>query len=456
MRISAQKATSIFILFLLSSIALASLPAKINGEPLPSLAPMLKETLPAVVNISARGEVSVPNNPLLNDPFFRFFFDLPRQAPKERTRKTQSLGSGVIFNAKEGLIVTNHHVIQQAKEISVTLNDGRQLNAQLVGSDPEADIAVIKVTPESLTQVPLANSDELQVGDFVVAIGNPFGLNQTVTSGIVSALGRSGLGIEGYEDFIQTDASINVGNSGGALVNLRGELVGINTAILAPNGGNVGIGFAIPANMVKSLVNQILEHGEVRRGLLGVTTQDFTPDLAEAFGVQNIKGALVTEISPGSAAEKAGIQSGDILVGINGRKVNSASDMRNQIGLLRAGSDVKLTVYRNGVKLSVKAKLAVPEALKVAGDELHPNFAGAILGVSEQLNERYGRPGIVVMSVQNRSPAWSTGLREGDFIPSVNRRPVSNVDEMAKAIEGSRTVLLNIRRGREAFFIVIK
>jgi serine protease Do/serine protease DegQ len=294
-------------LLLASPVTEAALPAEVDGQPLPTLAPMLERVTPAVVNIATRGRVQVRENPLLSDPFFRRFFDLP--TPR-RERRTQSLGSGVIIDAAEGYVVTNHHVIAKAQEISVTLRDGRALPATLVGADPEADIAVIQVTADDLGELPLADSDALRVGDFVVAIGNPFGLGQTVTSGIVSALGRSGLGIEGYEDFIQTDASINPGNSGGALVNLRGELVGINTAILAPSGGNVGIGFAIPASMVRELVAQLVEHGEVRRGQLGIVLQDLTPQLAEAFGIANGGGAVVSQVLDGSPAERAGLQPG--------------------------------------------------------------------------------------------------------------------------------------------------
>jgi serine protease Do/serine protease DegQ len=258
-----------------------ALPSSVDGQPLPTLAPMLERATPAVVNIATVGHVEVRQNPLLSDPFFRHFFDIP---DRPRRRQTQSLGSGVIVDAEHGYVLTNHHVIARADKITVTLRDGRHLNATLIGADPESDVAVIQVPAERLTALPLADSDRLRVGDFVVAIGNPFGLGQTVTSGIVSALGRTGLGIKGYEDFIQTDASINPGNSGGALVNLHGELVGINTAIIAPGGGNVGIGFAIPTSMASQIMQQLIEHGEVSRGQLGITAQDLTPELAQAFG----------------------------------------------------------------------------------------------------------------------------------------------------------------------------
>lgn len=265
----------------------AAWPSAVDGQPLPSLAPMLKRATPAVVNISTRTQIQEAEHPLLRDPFFRHFFGIPNQP---RRRESSSLGSGVIVDSRRGYVLTNNHVIDKADEITVTLNDGRRLNGKLVGADPESDIAVVKITPERLTELPIGDSDKLEVGDFVVAIGNPFGLGQTVTSGIVSALGRSGLGIEGYEDFIQTDASINPGNSGGALVNLRGELVGINTAILAPSGGNVGIGFAIPANMATRIMTTLVEHGEVRRGLLGITVQDLSHELAQAFSLPDGQG----------------------------------------------------------------------------------------------------------------------------------------------------------------------
>ena len=275
-----------YSVLLLPNPVQAALPVAVDGAPLPSLAPMLDRVTPAVVNIAAKSFVTVQQSPLLNDPFFRRFFRLPNQ---QRERATQSLGSGVIVDAEAGLILTNHHVIHNADEIAVTLRDGQQLKAELLGADSATDIAVIKVDGKGLSALPMSDSDELRVGDFVVAIGNPFGLGQTVTSGIVSALGRRGLGIEGYEDFIQTDASINVGNSGGALVNLRGELVGINTAIFAPNGCSVGIGFAIPTNLARDVMSQLVAHGRVSRGLFGVATQDLTLELAEAFGLPETK-----------------------------------------------------------------------------------------------------------------------------------------------------------------------
>jgi len=294
-----------------------------SDNPVPTLAPMLKKVLPSVVNISTQGTVSAQQHPLMNDPFFRRF---PPQVPTER--QTQGIGSGVIVNAQKGYIMTNHHVISNADTIFVTLTNKQKLKAKLVGTDPETDIAVLQVESKNLTEMALGNSDNLQVGDFVVAIGNPFGLSQTVTSGMVSAMGRTNLGIEGYENFIQTDASINPGNSGGALIDLRGHLIGINSAILATSGGNVGIGFAIPINMAKKIMDQLLDHGEIKRGLLGVQIQDLTSDLAEAMGLSGTHGALVSKVTPDSAADKAGIKAGDVITAINGKKITDSREPR--------------------------------------------------------------------------------------------------------------------------------
>jgi serine protease DegQ len=322
---------------------------------LPSLAPMLAKATPAVVNIAVLSRVSVQENPLLRDPFFRRFFNIPDQLRELPPRI--SAGSGVIVDAERGYVLTNHHVIANASEIYVTLKDGHRLKARLVGSDPPTDIAVLKIEPGRLSALPFANSDALQVGDFVVAIGNPFGLGQTVTSGIVSALGRSGLNIEGYEDFIQTDASINPGNSGGALVNLRGELIGINTAILAPAGGNVGIGFAVPSNMARSIMEQIIAHGTVRRGRLGIAMQLVTPDLAESLRLTEVRGALVAGIESGSPAERAGLKPGDVIVAIDGHEVDTPADLRARVGLAPPGERVDLDVVRDGRPVSLRARV---------------------------------------------------------------------------------------------------
>ena len=438
--------------------ASAALPvADGNGQPLPTLAPVLEKVRPAVVNIATKGYVSAQENPLLRDPFFRFFFDIPDQ-PRQRQRQEQSLGSGVIVDAQKGYILTNNHVIDKADEITVTLVDGRNLTAKLVGADPEADIAVVQVPAENLTALPTADSDALRVGDFVLAIGNPFGLGQTVTSGIVSALGRTGLGIEGYEDFIQTDASINPGNSGGALVNLRGELVGINTAILAPGGGNVGIGFAIPVNMARNIMGQLVSHGQVKRGQLGVIVQDLTPELANAFGIDMHKGAVIAEVLNGSAADKAGIKVGDIVTEIGGRAINSAADLRNRLGLLRVGEEVEIKVLRDGKPRTLQARIGEAQLESVAGDSIYNRLSGATFGEINQSSALYGKvEGIVVSEVQTNSPAWRAGLRKGDLIVSANRRKVTTLKELQDIAKTSRQgLLLNIQRGNSAMFILVR
>ncbi len=444
------------LLALAAAPAPAAIPALAPAEDgLPTLAPMLERVTPAVVNIFTRGRVPV-RNPLLEDPFFRRFFGLP-EAPAER--ETQNLGSGVVVDAEKGYILTNHHVIANAERITVTLRDGRRLEARLVGADAETDLAVLQVKAEGLTAIPFGDSDRLRVGDFVVAIGNPFGLGQTVTSGIVSALGRSGLGIEGYEDFIQTDASINPGNSGGALVNLRGELVGINTAILSPGGqpGNIGIGFAIPINMARAVMAQLVEYGEVRRGRLGVHVQDLTPELARAFGIGRRHGAVITQVLPGSPAAKAGLRPGDVVIEAEGRPVRRAADLRNTIGLLRAGTKVRLTVLRNGHRRTVTAVIEPPRQVRVEGERVHPRLSGAVLGEIPEGSPLHGKvEGVLVVEVAPGSPAWFAGLRPGDVIVEANRKPVPDLDSLRRAVRGSRTLLLNVRRGDGALFILLR
>ncbi len=319
----------------------------------PSLAPMLNEVTPGVVNIAVRGrEAAAADNPLLNDPFFRRFFNLPQQ----RERRTLATGSGVIVDAAQGYVLTNNHVVENAESIEVTTKDNRRFAAKLVGRDEETDIAVLKIAGGNLTAVPLGDSDRLQVGDFVVAIGNPFGLGQTVTSGIVSALGRS-LGIEGYEDFIQTDASINPGNSGGPLVDLRGRLVGINTAILAPGGGNIGIGFAVPINMARNAMEQIVRTGGVKRGRIGVTIQDLTPELAASLGARHSEGAVISGVEASSSAERAGLRPGDIVVAVDGTPVRGASQLRNRLGFTPVNNQIALTVERAGADRNVQLRI---------------------------------------------------------------------------------------------------
>ncbi len=443
-------------LSLLIQVAVAALPFDWFSEEgkLPTLAPMLDRSKPAVVNISTRSQVRVQDNPLMNDPFFRRFFDLPTQ-PRQRSK--QSLGSGVIFDAKEGLVLTNYHVIKGADEITVALTDGRSHKAEMVGSDPATDVALIKIPAENLTALPLANSEHLKVGDFVVAIGNPFGLGQTVTSGIVSALGRSGLGIEGYENFIQTDASINPGNSGGALVNLRGELVGINTAIFSPgqNTGNVGIGFAIPSNLVKQITDQLIAHGEVKRAYLGVQMQDLTPELAGAFDIPAGRGAVVTQVFKDSAADEAGLKVGDVVLSVDGDKLINADALRNTIGLLVVGQTIKLEVLRDGKTQTLKA--TVKETEKQTQGGVHPKLSGATFGDIEPSAPYYGKvEGVVVYSVKRGSAAWQAGLRANDIITSVNRQAVTSLEDFKPHAYNEQTLLLNIIRRGTAVFLLLK
>jgi Do/DeqQ family serine protease len=343
-----------------AGLAAAPIP-EFTGGTVPSLAPMLSTVTTGVVNIAVKGRVR-EQNPLLQDPFFRRFFNLPKGQDYQE-RETQATGSGVIVDAAQGYVLTNAHVVENETSIVVTTKDNRKLPAKLVGRDPETDVAVLKIEPGHLTAVPLGDSDKLQVGDFVVAIGNPFGLGQTVTSGIVSALGRSGLGIEGYEDFIQTDASINPGNSGGALVDLRGNLVGINTAILAPGGGNIGIGFAVPINMARRVMDQLEHYGEIKRGRVGVAIQDLTPDLAQAMNTSRTLGAVIAKVEPGSAADRAGLKSGDLIVAANGVAIRDASQLRNTIGLSRIGDEVKLAVDRGGSERSIDVRVEAAPAV---------------------------------------------------------------------------------------------
>ncbi len=449
-RISPAKIFLLVLLFsFFSAHSFAGLPGYVDGQSLPSLAPMLEKSMPAVVNISTTKNIQLRENPLLRDPFFRHFFQLPQQ---QKRQQRNSLGSGVIINSKKGYVVTNNHVIDKADNITVTLSDGRQFNATLLGADPKADVAVIQIAAANLTELPIANSNDLKVGDFAVAIGNPFGLGQTVTSGIISALGRSGLGIEDYENFIQTDASINPGNSGGALVNLRGEFVGMNTAILAPSGGNVGIGFAIPANMVMTLKESLIKHGEVRRGLLGVTTQNLTQELVKAFDLKSSHGAVVSKVEGNSAAEKAGIEPGDIIVSINGRKVKGSHQIRNIIGLLQIGDEVAIEVVRGNTTKTIAAMIGKPQRIQIKGDLLHRTLKRTVLTATQKEQVE----GVLFAKIEKKSYAWRRGLRPGDIIVSANQYRVRNIDQFKQVIVKRRPLLINIQRGPEAFFLVLK
>ena len=426
-----------------------SVPADSRG--LPTLAPMLRQVSPGVVNISVVQRPQGQENPMLRDPFWRRFFDTPERQPQ------QSAGSGVIVDAARGLVLTNHHVIDNAREIVITLKDRRQLKAQVVGSDPATDIALLRIPAENLTAVRFGDSDELQVGDFAVAIGNPFGLGQTVTSGIISALGRTGLGIEGYEDFIQTDASINPGNSGGALVNLRGELIGINTAILAPAGGNVGIGFAVPTMMVRAVMDQLLRFGEVRRGRLGVSSADLSPDAARELRINVTEGAVLAQVEPGSAAEKAGLRPKDIVIAANGRPVRGASDLRNRIGLTPTGEEIVMTVLRAGQTLTIRARIAEIVAVAIPGSTL-PQLAGARVATLERNTPGYGSlEGALVASVERDSAAYNNGLRSGDVIFGLGRRRIRNVEELIASLKtAERPWRMTILRGDARLDLVVR
>lgn len=432
----------------------AALPAvDSQGQPLPTLAPMLKKVTPAVVNISVTATRTV-NNPLLNDPFFRHFFNSPRQQQPQQRRAT-SAGSGVIVDAKKGLVITNHHVIKEADEITIGLADGRTVKATLVGVDAEVDIAVLKIEADNLTALPIADSSKLEVGDFVVAIGNPFGLGQTVTTGVVSALGRMGLNMDSYENFIQTDASINPGNSGGALVNLRGELVGINTAIIAPAGGNVGIGFAIPSNMAVASKAQILEYGEVRRGRIGVYIQDLNPELAEAFGLkQQQKGVLISQVEKGGAAEKAGLKAEDIVISVDGQKVEKGAQLRNHIGMKRVGDTVNIRYLRNGKERSTNVVVEGKIGESAANDDKTPAAIARLAGVHLQNTSE----GILVVGIDQNSPAARTGLQVNDVIVAANRKAVRTVDELRNTLgkEKGEQILLQIVRHNTHLYLVIR
>ena len=436
----------VMLAFGLANAASAALPAVVDGQPLPSLAPMLEQVTPSVVNVYTQTRVRV-RSPLLDDPLFRRFFNIP-DIPRERV--SQSLGSGVIVDAEHGYVLTNNHVIEGADDIAITLKDGRSLEAELIGTDPDTDLAVIRIPAENLSALPLADSDQLQVGDFVIAVGNPFGLGQTVTSGIVSALGRTGLrGLE-FQNFIQTDASINPGNSGGALVNLRGELVGINSAIFTPSGGNVGIGFAIPSAMARYVMDQLVRFGEVRRGTLGLIVQNLTGELAGAFGLEGGQGALVAEVLPNSAGERAGLQPGDVVVGLGGRPVRNAQDFLNEEGRVPVGEEVSLDFLRDRRQRSASLLLqAMPE---LRGEEFNARLAGALF-TELPARLRDGRnSGVLLAELEPRSRLAYEGLRPGDIITGVNRVTVRNLPEMRAALEDLEgPIMLQIRRNDRAY-----
>jgi Do/DeqQ family serine protease len=444
------------------SVALA-LPVSATPQSLPgpdergivTIAPVLESVTEAVVNISVVTERPMEANPLFRDPFFRRFFDLPEMVPR---RPRMSVGSGVIVDADKGYVVTNHHVIEDGDRVNVTLKDRRQLRAEVIGSDPGTDIAVLQIESDGLTEIPLGDSDALKVGDFVVAIGNPFGLGQTVTSGIISALGRSGINPEGYDVFIQTDASINPGNSGGALVTLDGKLVGINAAIVSPAGGNVGIGIAVPINMARAVMEQVVKYGEVRRASLGVMIQDLTPDLADALDVDVWRGAVVASVEPDSPAEKVGLRAGDIILEVDRVPVYGSGDLRSRIGLMHPGKDVVLTILRDGKRVHVEADL---ERSKGKQQERHGGVSRALAGADfEEL--RPGLPGygevegLAVTAVAPGSRAARAGLRPGDVVTAVNNQPVRSIPDLAETLAaGKRITALHVYRDGARLFIVV-
>jgi Do/DeqQ family serine protease len=434
-------------------LAQAQLPAKVGDTPVPSLAPMIKKASPAVVNIATKGTVRAQGgrNPLMEDPFFRRFFDVP-EGPQERP--FQSAGSGVIVDAKNGYVLTNAHVVENASEITVTLLDNRSIKAQLVGSDKDSDVAVLKLKGNGLSEMSFADSSKAEVGDFVVAIGNPFGLQHTVTSGIISGLGRANINPDNrenaYEDFIQTDAAINPGNSGGALVNLSGQLIGINSAILSQSGGSIGIGFAIPANMARAIMDQLIKYGEVKRGLLGVVIDTLRPAIAESYGLAaETAGALVREVNKGSPAEKAGIEAGDIVIAVNGKPIKTSSELRNTVGLMRIGEKADLTVLRDGKQRHIavtvgdrdKGASAANSAEKSATDNLHSGLEGAEL-VNSSDNK-----GVLVRSVQPNSAAAGNGLRANDVIIAIGRTRISNVEQLKAATANKSAFGITLQRG---------
>jgi Do/DeqQ family serine protease len=419
-----------------------------DAAPMPSLAPMVKRVSPSVVNIATKGTIKEKpgqRNPLMDDPFFRRFFDEPHE------RKFQSAGSGVIVDAKNGYIITNHHVVENASEITITLLDNRSFSAKVIGSDEGADIAVLQAKQPNLVAMAMGDSTKLEVGDYVVAIGNPFGLSHTVTAGIVSALGRTGINPDGYEDFIQTDASINPGNSGGALVNLRGELVGVNSAILSGSGGNIGIGFAIPVNLVKSVMDQLIQYGQVKRGVLGVNLYPVTSDIAKEFGVAESTGALVAGVAPGSAAEHAGVKTGDIITSINGVAKKDPGELRYAIGLLHVGDKVEIGLLRDGKPRTVTAIVAERTDVETANAvDINKGLEGA------DFTDAPEGGGVLVKSLQDGSPAAQSGLRANDLIVGVGRTPVTNTKTFRDAAKGASVLILNIRRGSAAMLIPIR
>ena len=438
---------SLLVFFLLNN-SFAALPNEINNQPISSLAPLVKQVTPAVVNI--RVSQTVTRRSPYDEEMFRRFFGMPNNPGN--SREVQSAGSGVIVDAINGYILTNHHVIEGAEKIQISLINGETLDAEVIGSDPATDIALLKVDSKNLIDIKIGDSDIVQVGDFVIAIGNPFGLSHTVTSGIVSALGRTGISNNGYEDFIQTDASINPGNSGGALVNMKGELVGINSAIISRSGGNVGIGFAVPSEIAQSIMQQILDFGEVRRGLLGVSIQSIDPENASALGVEIDYGALISSIEPGSAAEKAGLQVDDIIIQIDNEKISNSRELANAIGLKGSGEEVEIQLVRNNNKINVIAILGQQQLSRSEGTDIHPGLVGASFASASTMSGG----GVEVSTVESGSAAFQRGLRSGDLITAVNRQQIENLQQLQKIAKQSNILFLLIQRDNRMLMIQIR
>jgi serine protease DegQ len=435
--------------------AVAALPPAIDGQALPSLAPMLERVTPAVVNINSKTRVKV-QNPFFDDPMFRRFFGVPN-GPRERVQ--QSLGSGVVVDANKGYVLTNNHVVEGADDVSVTIADGRTVKAKVLGTDPDSDLAVLQITADKLTALPVADSSKVRVGDFVAAVGEPFGLGQTVTHGMISALGRTGLGNSGVQNFIQTDAPNNPGNSGGPLVNLRGELVGINSMIFSPSGGNVGIGFAIPSNLALDVMRQLIQFGEVKRGALGVDTQDVTPELAHMLGLGEdvTRGAVITRVRAGSPAETAGLKPGDVIVSLGGKPVASDQELHNLEGLSAAGAAVQVGVLREGKPITVNASLKAQVLNTTKGDALDPRLAGAQFTDSNESLRRRGITGVTVSRIAESSRAYQSGLRSGDTIAAVNQRDIDNAADFERLIAMKpRQLVFTVVRGEQAFFLRVQ
>ncbi|QLW24906.1 serine endoprotease DegP [Enterobacter sp. RHBSTW-00422] len=444
-----------------------------TAQQMPSLAPMLEKVMPSVVSINVEGSTTV-NTPRMPRNFQQFFGDnspfcqdgSPFQSSPfcqgggagddtqggGQQQKFMALGSGVIIDAAKGYVVTNNHVVDNANSIKVQLSDGRKFDAKVVGKDPRSDIALIQIQdPKNLTAIKIADSDALRVGDYTVAIGNPFGLGETVTSGIVSALGRSGLNAENYENFIQTDAPINRGNSGGALVNLNGELIGINTAILAPDGGNIGIGFAIPSNMVKNLTAQMVQYGQVKRGELGILGTELNSELAKAMKVDAQRGAFVSQVMPNSSAAKAGIKAGDVITSLNGKPISSFAALRAEVGSMPIGSKVTLGLLRDGKPVNVSLELQQSSQNQVDSSTIFSGIEGA------EMSNKGQDKGVVVNNVKANSPAARIGLKKGDVIMGANQQPVKNIAELRKILDSKPSVLaLNIQRGDTSIYLLMQ